>query len=513
MGAGRNKDVNVKLNVSLGADGDRAIKALTETINKASQAAMGLAKAAQQTVSVGGDTYGPPIVGATAVGRGIKAGRDLSILQKLGMGGVSGRMGHIQGYGEALGELGFGRLGGALANAKVAGGLAMGIGAVNAAATAATSIHDRYLNDAQRGRQIFKDVVPFGSWIVNTTEKFEGRTARMQDEDVYSQKRRAELASAGRMAEWNLANMPTMAGQAERYAQLRNASAISLGSFDTRTASGRVQAQEEARLVPVRKQLAAAQREQAAATKERYMAETQLGIAQAKGLELERKRAEAQKRLDQDNTSGERRQKLIREANDANAAVAANAELQISARTAVQGAIVKQAGAQQATGMASAAVTEAQAANIQAKADRSAAAAEAFGLMNPFEREFAVDSLKTAQKYGVDALTPEQKSAAARAAPMTFGALAEQAGAASGAFGELRRVAFDEFGDPQRLRNQAAATRDTAARQELRSQADAAREIERAGTTFGRDVGTAIKVALEAAKREIIQVIQLQKNQ
>lgn len=515
MPPGNQKDVNVKLNIGLGADGDRALKTLTDTINKAAAAAVGLAKASQQTVSVGHDTFGPPIVGPNAIGRGIRAGSNTPILNKLGMGGIANRMGTIQGYGEALGELGFNRLGGFLSRSGVAGTMAAGLALTDMSAKVAASASDTYLTQGQFGRAAFRDIVPFGRHLQGWVDAFGGRAAAMERQDVASQMRRADLAGVNRMDTFHLTNSPQYAGMAERSNQLAAANAIVMPNIDQTMGAGRIRFQEESRMLPIRREFAKLQREEAVATKERVAAEREFFILQSKEATLEAKRRDAQKALDRDQSSGEVRQRLIREANDATEAVKLNAELLITARQNVTGAVQREGQATTATAAGRAALLEGQAANREARAGRIQAAAEQFGMMDPFERAFAADSVATANKYGLDALTPEQKSAAARAAPQTIAALAEKAGTSSPDFKRLTTYAPDELGGgtAQENRDRANELRSEAERFRIRGEAEAARQTEASGRDLGGYVAKEVKKLVEAAKAEFYQQLYITKNQ
>lgn len=515
MPPGQQRDVNVKLNIGLGADGDRAIKQLADTISKASAAAAGLAKAAQQTVTMGGDTFGPPIVGPNAIGRGIRAGSNTPILNKLGMGGIANRMGTIQGYGEALGELGFSRLGGMLARPGVAGVAAAGLALTDMSAKVAASASDTYLTQGQFGRAAFRDVVPFGKHLQGWADAFGGRAAAMERQDVASQMRRAELTGTNRTEAFNLQHHPQYAGMVERSNQLSRADPVVMGRIDQTTGAGRIAFQEESRMLPLRREFAKLQREEAVATKERVGAEREMFLLQSKEAELVRKARAAQKALDRDEGGGEGRQRLIREASDATEAVKLNAELLIQARQNVTGAVGREGAATAATAAGRAGLLEGQAANRDARASRIQSAAEQFGMMDPFERAFAADSVSTAQKYGLDALTPEQKGAAARAAPQTIAALAERSGTANTDFRRLQSYAPDELGGgtAQENRDRATELRAEAERFRIRGEAEAARQTEASGRDLGGFVAREVKKLVEAAKAEFMHQLYVMKNQ
>jgi hypothetical protein len=138
------------------------------------------------------------------------------------------------------------------------------------------------------------------------------------------------------------------------------------------------------------------------------------------------------------------------------------------------------------------------------QAATSATGARKLGAMDAFDRADAIQNLRILQTQGPEALDPDQLASAQALAPQRVGQILEQQGARTREFQELQAVAPEDFaGDPEKLRREAEAKRNEAARQELGTDRDLAQGAARVGEQFGDKFVKLLEQALDTMLRKI----------
>lgn len=396
----------------------------------------------------------------------------------------------------------------------LAGGL-VGGAVVNAGASIARAGYDQYLTSGQAGRQIFRDVVPFGSRIQGTFDAFSGRAAGFQQEDIASQRRQVFNEFAQRNQALGLSLNPELAGGRARLADLRSTGPIFGGNFDRSTSAGERSFQESQKLLPIEREIAKASREARASTIERMQVQTELSKIEARGNTLIRERVELDKKLTANSGSGVERQGILRRLEDTNNAIAANQQQQEAGQGQLRGARGREAEAKRAEQLQFSARAEARAEILENRAATSAGHASGLGMMNPFDRARSVDAFKMLQQFRGDLsmLPPDMQGLAMQVGGAGANKLVENFGRGTSEFRQMQKLLPDQYaGDPEQLRRDAQQARNEA--EKLRNEAE--QGVTRAGVEAGQRMGDAIGKILLQLEATMIQRIMvtlgLQKN-
>lgn len=561
--ADETREVEVKLNVGLGPGGDRAIKSLEESSKRAGEA---LSRAAGSSApfrptpprpatpppgpSTGrgaGDVYGfadaadragskaalaasvrdlgesarkmataaaSPFRGMGLSGPDKAADRareklsdDLSILRNLHLGGVAGRVGQIQGYGSGLSELGFKGAGGALSK----GALPLGIaGAALSAATEATLktakiVQDPFATQAQMGRSLLREVVPFGDKILDIHDTITGRAAEMERASLAGQQLGVDVRRRSELSSFQGSYNVQQAGRVSQAMSFANTSAILPPSMDRTTGVGERMFREESRLYPLRVQGAKAERDAAAAAKERLAADQELAKLGAR----EKNRLEERNRLAKELTaeeSGPARVRVLDRIKANEEEIQATANLRRQAASTQMEARNREAGARADVLRVDAAKLAAQAQNVTERAATSANFARTLGMMNPIERARTAAYAGLYERHGLEALPQDIKEHLAGMFPETVGKEAERIGAAAPEFAAVRmgkKFGGEITGAPEDLRREAAELTKREAEKRFEADRMVATTAADAGRDFAKLVVEAMRVMFDSMKKSL----------
>lgn len=435
----------------------------------------------------------------------------LRILQNLQMGGFAGRMGKYQNIGQGLEAVGFSRGGAALGRA--APFLAAAEAGGDFAKTAITLGHDPYLTTGQMGRQLMGQM-PGGETLRSWIDAISGRAAGMELAAIGGAKQSATISAESGLQRQIGQFMPAQARKEELAQQLREAKPILMGSVDRTTAVGERTFRETSRLLPLRRELARADREAAAASWERVNAERETMKLDVQLVNIRKQQAALQEKINRDQGSGVDRQNMLVEMAGINQRYQATLANRQAAQDTLIGAKNREAEARGQSLLRRADIREAEAANLEERAATAASSARGLGAMTPVDRAFAVQSLKALQQYGPDSIPPEMLAQALSIAPQTAGKIVESRGANTPEFRELARIAPADFaGDPEKLRQDAQKARDEAEEFRIKAQQDVTAAAAEAGRDFGKFLTTIMKELIRTAKLEIDNQVRIGKGQ
>ncbi len=467
-------------------------------------------------------TAGPGGTGSSgAAGNGAPPGtaeKLLGIIRNLGLGGVAGYAGQIEGYGQAAGDaarmLGFKKAGAGIEKfaGRAAVPLALALGAAKAAGEYGEIAHDTFMTGDQQNRALFRKFVPFGETIQGSVDGISGRKAAYERADLASRQRAAEASGRVDVAGTMVGLNPELAGHSARAGLLGGASPILEGASDRSTAMGETAFRDRQRMLPLERESAKAEREAAVATAQRVSAGTELVKVENRMAELQNKRSKLQRELEQ-HGSGAGRQRVLHQLSETENELQGMGGVQRQARMGVYQSAQQEAEARRAAGMVGVRKLQAEASGLEEDAAAAAGGARQLGGMGRSKRMDGVNALRRLQTYGPELVGQADLAAAQAIAPQTVGKILERHGAGTAEFATLRDLAPADFaGDPEELRKKAAAKRDEATKKEL----DLEREAARAGDAAGRDLGAAMstmmKTLVESAKREMHNQLLLGKN-
>lgn len=439
-----------------------------------------------------------------------------AILSRLGLGGAARVMGQASSF--AGGLQGAGATGAAALVQRAAVPLAVAGLVANTAEKVAGYAYDRYSTDAQIGRQAVRDLVPGGERAQRFIDALSGRAAGMEQADIQGRIGTAGVQARLSASQFALGANPQQAGREGLAAAYRGQSAVAPSVFDRATALGERAYREEQRLLPLKLAEARAEREAAAASRERLATQSELSRLTARGVELTRQRRALEGKLTEDGYgSGASRQEVLRRIENVNQEVGGNLAQQRAAREALVGAEGRDA---QARGERDKARRRTEllgrAETLEDRADTAAGAARRLGGMSEYDRAFGLRAARLVQQRGsADGLPEELLSAALAFAPNTVGKIVERTGAGSAAFRAASAdpaFAADYGGDPTDLRRQAAEARRQLAGEEFDIDARVAGQSAAAGRDLGQFVGNVIRQEFETAKREILNAVRLGRN-
>lgn len=374
--------------------------------------------------------------------------------------------------------------------------------AVEAGAAIARAVNDSFSTTGQAARGLFRDIVPGGAWAQRTVDSFSGRAAGMEQSRFRAEQQQAAFDKEARLSSVMMGLNPQLAGVAERSRGLGAASPILMGAIDRSTGVGERDFREQSRLLPLKREIAKADRESQVATVSRVKAEEELGKLTTRANTLTKERAELTNRLNRDQGSGVERQRMIDRLRTVNEAANSTGELQMQARMNVYQERLREGQAQGSASAARAAEKEAQAANLEERATTAAGSATTLGMMNPFDRARSVDAVKMLQsaKGDISQLPPDLAQLALSVSGESGRRMVEGFGAKTSEYKQLSGLLPAEFGgDPETLRRQAGAARDEAEREKMKGEAAMARSAERAGEGLGDAISAAMERFLQAA--------------
>lgn len=387
------------------------------------------------------------------------------------------------------------------------------------ATAVADSYYDPYITNEQIGRKLFRDVVPGGGEAQKVADAFSGRSAGMQQAEVRGQQQTNQFRYEQQLASYNLGFQPGQVGRESRSGLLDNAQAVLMPNIDRTTSTGEREYRETARLLPVKRELAKADRERTVANKELTATQDQLIKIETRGLELEKRRAELQiETTRKDAGSGPQLQGKLRELEATEGAIRDNRSLSIEARQARMAASNRAAEAEGNFQQVQAQEKLGQAQNITERAERASGRAKSLGRMNPAERvqAEAYFRLVESNKDNLDLLPNEVITGAESFAPERVGKYIENRGLKSSQFRYGQQAAPEEFGapgeTPQSLRQRANDLENQAAQQQLRAEAGIAKAGAEAGKDMAATVGRAMESLRDSFNREIETRFRIQRN-
>jgi len=421
-----------------------------------------------------------------------------------GLGGGKGSAADLQKGGGAGGM--FAGIPGAAGLMRFAGPAYLAHLADKSSVNIANSAYSEHMTSSQQGRSFLKEVVPGGEWLANRADAFTGRKSKMDRAEDQKRAREFDIQQRQQESQFMLRYGPEQAGREERSRQASGFGGIMLGPMARNTAAGEREFREQSRLLPVRREMAKAEREAAGAAVERKAAEAEFIKLADREKRLIIERGEAQTKVNRDTGSGPARQeKLLQLESRERELQAVAAEKQVAAEAKMM-AMQREASARHAVGQARAGMAEARAANLEERAGTAAATEQRLGGMNVFDRQFGLQSLKDLQQYGVDRLTPEQLQAAQQMAPQTVAKILETHGAGTREAGELSKLAPADYGGrSEGLRQDAQQARDVAESERAQSDAQFYKSAADSGRDMAGIVKEAMRVQFESFKREIEQ--------
>lgn len=406
----------------------------------------------------------------------------------------------------------YGSVGGALVGAMPKALMGLGIaGAVgHTVAGIAGPLHDPYSSGTGTARDIFKGVVPFGSSILGGVDSITGRTASMQQADLYGQRAMATAQSVieGRGAALSL--NPEQAGRVGFSGAYGRQSAITGYGGERSSASGERAFREESRMLPVREAAAKAERDSAAAAMKRVEFSRQLQIAERSSNELLTRRAAIEKRLED---SGPKRKQQLLEIAAIDAEYQGTLNIQKQARQGVSQSAAEQAQAQADKKRAAAAGLGAQADTLEERAATAAGSARKLGTMNRIEQGQALNAVKLVKQFGAENLPPEIVNQAMSIGGEDIGKEIEKRGAASPLFGEFQKELPTSFaGRPEDLRQQAGAARKQQAELAFEADKEAAQATTAAFSALGKYIAEVINKSADITRKSLEDNLRLQKT-
>lgn len=386
---------------------------------------------------------------------------------------------------------------------------AMTAGAVvNAAASIARAGYDQYSTGGQKARQLFRDIVPFGSRIQGVTDSFSGRASAFEAERLRSDKQSAMNDIAGRTQSTMLGLNPQLAENAARSSAFGGQSAITLTGMSRSTGGGELAFQQETRRLPIRREIAKAERELAAATASRMSSEQELLKIEAKGNSLKAERAKLRKALGLDTGSGVEREQITNRISAANSAIEANVALNQQAANQVFEAKKREAQGRGNLGANKAALKETQAADLEERAANMAGLQSTIGMMNPFDRARAVDANKRLISAGGDTtrLSQEDVQLALSTGGSSASKLIETAGGRTREAGQIQGLYGDTFGTgtAESQRQSAQQIRAEAEQERFKAEAGVAKEFVNAGARMAEIVAKNMLDLLNAFQSELV---------
>lgn len=390
-----------------------------------------------------------------------------------------------------------------------------GAAAINASAAIARVGHDSFLTAGQAGRQLFRDIVPFGGRIQGLTDSFGGRAAGMETAKYRSDQQAAAFEARNRESSMLLSLNPQLAEARNRSSVLASSTPLLMGGIDRSTGMGERNFREASRLLPVQREIAKAEREAQAAAAGRLQSEQELNKAVNNGNKLTSERTQLQKTLDANRGSGVDRQKIINRLGVVNDALDQNRELQIQARQQVMAQKTTEAQARANVGMQRAALKEAQASNLEDRAERSASGASALGMMNPFDRQRGVEAVRMLQASNGDLsqLPPDMQQLALQLSGQTGQRMVEGFGSRTPEFQRLQGLLPAEFsGNPEQLRRDASTARDQAERERMKTQQELSSTIMNAGQNMADMVSKAMLELVASMETRLLNNIRNTKN-
>jgi hypothetical protein len=404
-------------------------------------------------------------------------------------------------------------------------GVTAGLATVGFALKATTAIgnaaNDPHLNDAQRERKLFRELVPFGSMMQDAVDAVTGRQGKIDTAKEEHQGRLFENAATAHMRAQIAAYMPRQAAAEEYATQMGKASSITTANVDTgrpfgqyklheggqvdrSTYGGEVEYQERQRLLPVMREIAALERQTAVSSRERAATEQQLYITTQKGNELKKQEAELM-RLSERNESGPSYLTTPHKIDEVTKARQENVQQQQAQQEAVAESKRKEAETERRLAAERSKMHGIRADILENRANVGAQTATTLGGMDPFERAQAVAAAKQLVKTGnPDMLPPELRQQALAVLGPEGQKILERHGQQTPEYRELGKLAPNIAPkDTEELRRQAGEERDQQERDRMKGEAEFAKTVSAAGKDLGGFIVSAFKQLVDEAKREI----------
>ncbi len=466
-----------------------------------------------------------------------RLGQKAAIAGGLGFHGVAGTIHQAAAAGRSLNELGAGGLGAAVG--KLALPFAIGRSIAHAGAGVASVSYDETLTNTQMTRGLAKQI-PVLKEALGLYDLLSGRVRDMArvEEERQRQEVRVQRDIAINESRFHI-------GRETTSAQIRanvtgGATAVEQSFIDRRTAAGEKEYQIASKILPVRQEIASAEREAVIAAQEQQKAGERYNalISKRNGLQthaadLEARLSEKAKgvyrpgmnfgeylvrSIDRDlggagNESGPQRQQLLYAAEQNTQRIEANERL-------VQEAARDRAAAERRKAEADARVQQARVAEMQARAEikqgeieSAQSVAQRLGGAGPVGRQFGIYALQHLQKFGPDSASPEIIAAAQGIAPRTTGKLLETYGAQTGEYAQLQKIApLDVAGGLEDLRKEHNEMINNISKANLDIQKSLTDATAKALEPLGKMIVDSITFAFDAVLRRVDQKIQLMKN-
>lgn len=485
--AGENRTVRVKLEFDLSGNATDQMKVLAQSTNAAKEAQDTLKKSISDTYRIAPSSASP-------------YGSRSSILDSLIRTSGNVVKPTVEEPKKPAPQASF------MENAfKVYAGAAIASHYLGAASNIMNAATDPYANPNNLGRTAFKELVPFGHSIMGLTDALTGRNAEMLRADVSHRQNLVDADRNGRIFENFAIHEQRYAGAygAQRIFENQRAITNTAGNFTT--ALGEREYREAAKLLPLKQQTLAAEREQGRAANERLAIQMELNDLQEKeeGLKTRRTRFEFQA----SRVTGPEEVRLRGLAEAANSELKTNYSQQQHLRESLTQAQAKEIGA-------NAEVTRARnrqnilgtAEILEDRAAQKQNAQSRLGGMHIFEQNYAIQSLQLLQKYGRQGVSEDILRSAQSIAPETVRKILEKEGGNAPNLKLLQQIAPGDFlsgATAAQDLESARALRNIYAEKDFHLDRESGAQIEQALKTVGQDIARIIVEQSQAIKSEV----------
>jgi hypothetical protein len=430
---------------------------------------------------------------------------------------------------QAYNQVGAGALGGGIANVttaaqgakslglpgagllgRLAGPLGVLSGGLSFAAHAAPTLHDSFLTNTQKARQL-ADLIPGVAEAKKLYDDLSGRKQAFEKANVQHEVRLEQQRGELQRQRFEVGFNPNQAGLEARAAGLRGASPVLEGRIDRSTAAGQKEFEDRQRLLPIEREIAKAGRETSAATAQRVAAAKELAKLDNQALDVTTRRAKLDRDLARESSGVARKNVLHRRDELEQKAVEIQSQRQQAAQQLAE-ARRQEAASEAAVSMGRAKKMLSDAADLEQEAATSRGTARSFGAMDAFGRYEAVQNVELLKRFGPDMLDPSQVQQALAVAPRLSGKILENRGLASAEFGQLQRLSPEDAVDVRGFERQAQELRDEAAKIELSAEKAVAQASAEAGKRLGDTVVNAMNEVVANAERRIMDRIRSAKT-
>lgn len=377
---------------------------------------------------------------------------------------------------------------------------------------------DRHLTEAQKEREGFKQLVPFGERIMGVVDSFSGRTQEMGL--VHEQARYAQAATRGRTAQYGfeLGFNPHQAGLSAYAKSFAGQMPAIPPIYDRSSAGGEQQYRDAMRLLPLKQETLKTERELAKAASERGSAEMEQVKIARRINELKTESASIRPQLN-DGSGPDllRKQERFKNIQEEIQQLAPMQQQTLQGAAEARSREAQARGANEKAKLREDVIGRAE--FFQDRADTARGTATRLGQMDPLERAQAAQAVLMAKRGYVDALPPEYKALAAGIAPKEMEKIFENAGANSGAYKTLREAGVVDapnirgYEKPSALQKRADELRHEAGEKEFHIDQESAEGIAKAAKENAMLIAGAIKAYNDAMRLQIFAELRIGRNQ